>query len=892
MKKFIYSALLLIGVLSVAATASANKHEHRSVWMSAYVQDWPKSPITPSSANSIKKICESNLDSLQRNNFTTIYYHVRTMSDAMYNSKYEPWSKYVSPNRGEAPAFDPFEYILESSHKRGLEVYAWLNPYRYCISKTGVYGSSGSELDYEKTHPEWLLKYKSGSNIWTILNPALEEVQQRLVDIVADIMSKYDIDGVVFDDYFYQNGLPASADSKWYNEYKSKGGSLSQLDWRRKNVNDMVRKVNNYIKSTKPWVRFGIGPAGVAGTSKSVANKYGVRPCPSGSDWQYNGIASDPLAWLSEGTIDFISPQVYWPIGHSAADYASISTWWYEVSNKFNRHCYISQNIGEGGDCEFSPFTEYEDQIQLTRDVVANNAPGYVFFPFGDLKYKTHPSNKREYLMGYLRDHLYQDVAFTPAVDWMKVNCPGIASNVVRNGRELSWNGPENVRYSIYAIPKSIQPADFHKEAQYLVGVSYAKNYTLPKADRRSPGFGVADDDVENCNYAVAVLDRYGNEYSVTFEGAATKTAEKPSLTFPVRGAKAPAIFQFTWTGNAEVSEITVAEDAQMTKILARKEVAGTSVFSSEVYDFVQGKTYYWSVKTRPHNAVEAQSTVTSFTVDAFSVTYPSKGAKNCPDNLTVKWMKVDNAEFNVVIARDELFKSVVFETNTKQNSVTVPEYTLMGNCKYYLKVSIVAGSARLDSETIDFTVKNIVPSVPQFILPATNGSTLYSNSQISVRPERGIKLCSVNVSSSTSFSPRGSYKTSMQNFDFVTGDLSTFKLGSTPLKNGNTYYVRAQFEYYNESGSSVKTDWTPVMNFVYSSEAGVDENIADELKITAADNVISLNCEVEMIEVYNIAGELVAALTDASSVEMDCRGVYVVRATVDGKTIIEKVIL
>lgn len=136
----------------MAATVSANKHEHRAVWMSAFIQDWPSSLITASNANSTKKICESNLDSLQRNNFTTIYYHVRTMADAMYNSKYEPWSKYVSPSRGEAPAFDPFEYLIESSHKCGIEVYAWLNPYRYCISKNGVYGSGGSELDYERTH--------------------------------------------------------------------------------------------------------------------------------------------------------------------------------------------------------------------------------------------------------------------------------------------------------------------------------------------------------------------------------------------------------------------------------------------------------------------------------------------------------------------------------------------------------------------------------------------------------------------------------------------------------------------------------------------------------------------------------------------------------------------
>ncbi len=329
-----------------------------------------------------------------------------------------------------------------------------------------------------------------------------------------------------------------------------------------------------------------------------------------------------------------------------------------------------------------------------------------------------------------------------------------------------------------------------------------------------------------------------------------------------------------------------------MNKILVRKEVPGTLVYSSDVYDFMQGKTCYWSVKTRPHNAMAAQSSVSSFSVDAFSVTYPTKGAMNCPDDLTIKWMNVANAEFKVMIARDELFKSVVFEANTKANSVAVSEYTLMGNSKYYLKVTIVAGASRLESETIDFTVKNMVPAVPQFVIPSTNGTTLYSNSQISVRPERGIKLCTVNVSSTTSFAPRGSCKTSMQNFNFVTDDLSKFKLGSSSMKNGSTYYVRARFEYYNEKGNSVTTEWSPVMNFVYSSDAGVDENIAEAVKIVATDNVITLNRQVESLEVYNVAGELVASLNNISSVVIECQGIYVVKAVVDALTVIEKVIL
>ena len=302
----------------------------------------------------------------------------------MYDSKYEPWSSYVSGTRGKAPAFDPFAYILEQAHARGLEVYAWLNPYRYINSSySSGYGNAGGDKNYENSHPEWLIEWNNGGTTWTILNPALPEVKQRIVDVIADIMSKYDIDGVIFDDYFYQNGLPESYDAADYTKYTEGGGTLSQADWRRENVNDMVRMVNAYIKSTKPWVRFGIGPAGVAGKPEVTA-KYGLPACP-GSDWQYNGISSDPLAWLAEGSIDFISPQVYWNIGNENADFANITPWWYMACKKFNRHCYISQSL-TGNFGKASSLDEFVNQVEMIRSSNEQEACGYVSFHGGSAK--------------------------------------------------------------------------------------------------------------------------------------------------------------------------------------------------------------------------------------------------------------------------------------------------------------------------------------------------------------------------------------------------------------------------------------------------------------------------------------------------------------------------
>ena len=145
----------------------------------------------------------------------------------------------------------------------------------------------------------------------TVLNPGIPEVRQRVVDVCKDILVKYDVDGLVFDDYFYNQDNPSfSLDADLYNAYRANGGTMSQGDWRRENVNQMVKDVNDMVKSTKPWVRFGIGPAGVACTSQAVADQYGVEPCPVGSDWQYNQIYSDPMAWLTRGTVDFLAPQL------------------------------------------------------------------------------------------------------------------------------------------------------------------------------------------------------------------------------------------------------------------------------------------------------------------------------------------------------------------------------------------------------------------------------------------------------------------------------------------------------------------------------------------------------------------------------------------------------
>lgn len=862
-KKLLTAAAAAAVLLTAALPSQAVKREQRSTWMSAFVADWPSSPITASSAESHKAILQNALDSLQRNNFTTIYYHARAMSDAMYDSKYEPWSSYVSGTRGVAPAFDPLAYLVENAHKRGIEVYAWLNPYRYINSSYSTgWGNNGGDKNYENSHPDWLIEWQNGSQTWTILNPALPEVKQRIIDVTLDIIDKYDVDGIVFDDYFYQNGLPASYDASDYAAYTAAGGTMPQMDWRRENVNDMVRKLYKAIKADKPWVRFGIGPAGVAGKH---AENYGLDPCP-GSDWQYDGICSDPLAWLSEGTIDFISPQVYWKIGNAAADYAKITPWWYEAAAKFNRQCFISQDLSntQGSSC---PLTEFYDQITMTHTNVVGEGPGTVYFPWKSLL------ARRERIDGswlslfrYLRSTVFDTRALTPATTWETVAYPGTVSNVARSGRTLTWDGPDNVRFTVYAVPANVDVKHFYKDAQYLMGNTYTKSFEIPAELPKYAGYGISDANLGNYNYAVAVLDRYGNEYSAVFEGATVGASEKPDMTFPVNGELAPKGFQFAWNGSAEVSEVAIATDAAMTNIVARFEANGNATPSTGVYNFEPDVTYYWTVTARGNNATDTKADqVESFQVDIFRLLSPADGSEDVELTPTISWSNLgDGASYHLLVSQYASMQNPVVDETTTTTSFAVPQYVLSAGVTYYAQVVATVAGGTEETDVYEFTTKAVDVPTPTFVTPAVSGATLHANEMVAVQPVEGVVSTHFQISEKETFPARSSYNGTYPVGTFSTPALADVKVVSTPLQDGKTYNLRAQFNYFKD-GKTSTSEWTPTITFVYSSEdSGVASVDADGVKIV--DNVLQADAEALQVSAYALDGKLMLqTLTDAA---------------------------
>lgn len=466
----------------------------RSSWLATVWNiDWPKT--TGSSASVIAKQKQELTDYLDKfvaMNMNGVCFQVRSMCDAMYKSSFEPWSSYLTGTRGVDPGWDPLAFAVEECHKRGLECYAWVNPYRF---STG--SSWNTSYDNYLRNNGLLLQHEST----IILDPAVQEARDIIVKVCKEIVNGYAVDGILFDDYFYPNGIPTSSSAEDYYEWQESGTSLSFADWRRANVNLMVKNVYDMIQQERPDCRFGISPAGVSG---AAASKHGVNPCPvSASDWQYNGIFSDPLAWLEEGTIDFISPQIYWTTTHSTAPFGPLTKWWSYVANHFGRHHYASHSISllESANTQAN-WTDISNQIGLSRTYTENDAPGMILYSSRNI---SGPGASG--LGNFLASNTTRLPALVPIIDWKNAPKYGSVKNLTYSNGTLKWsafsNGNAMIRYTVYAVPKSIslEKATDAKGGflqKYLQGVTYTPSYTV--------GGG-------NYWYAVCIYDGYGYEH-------------------------------------------------------------------------------------------------------------------------------------------------------------------------------------------------------------------------------------------------------------------------------------------------------------------------------------------------------------------------------------------
>ena len=327
MKLKTYALLVFLFVMFPLMAQLSPKREFRGAWMHT-VSGHYKGMGTAE----MQKLLIEQLNSLQEAGINAIIFQVRPEADALYISNIEPWSRFLTGKQGQAPSplWDPMAFMIEQCHKRGMEVHAWVNPYRV---KTNLKSELAPTHIYWQ-HPEWFLQY--GNQLY--FDPGLPESRKYICKVMKDIVDRYDVDAIHMDDYFYPYPIAGQdfPDNLSFARYGM--GFSNKQDWRRDNVNVLVKELHELIHTEKPWVKFGISPFGIYRNKKSD---------PNGSDTKglqnYDDLYADILLWINNGWVDYTIPQVYWEIGHPAADYETLVGWW--AKHAFKRPLFIGQDV-------------------------------------------------------------------------------------------------------------------------------------------------------------------------------------------------------------------------------------------------------------------------------------------------------------------------------------------------------------------------------------------------------------------------------------------------------------------------------------------------------------------------------------------------------------------
>lgn len=461
--------------------------EFRGAWMHTVFQSQYSRQST---AENKAYLCRQ-LDSLRLCGCNAIVFQVRPQADALYPSQLEPWSRHLTGTAGVAPSpmWDPLKFMVDEAHARGMELHAWLNPYR-------VTTSPGEMLPKEHIyhrHPERFLEYDGK----LYFDPALAENREFIVSVVDDIVSRYDVDAIHMDDYFYpypKKGVDFPDDAS----YAKTGNGMDRGDWRRQNVNMLIEEIHRAIVKRKPWVRFGISPFGIWRNKKSD---------PRGSYTNglenYDGLYADVLLWTEKGWVDYMLPQLYWELEHSAASSEKLAYWWNDNAN--GRHMYFGQAVRKTMDKhdtgKSSDPNQLAHKILLSREL--KNVQGNCWWPAYDVT-----KNYRG-VADSLALKEQSEIALVPSYPWIDSVAPDavgdLKATATKRNVTLRWKAP--------STDDPMQVARFfviYRDSK-IVGVTDATSYIDSNV---SPG---------THTYAVSVLDRTNNESPLTSQKITVK---------------------------------------------------------------------------------------------------------------------------------------------------------------------------------------------------------------------------------------------------------------------------------------------------------------------------------------------------------------------------------
>lgn len=480
--------LMAGGVFAQVQTGSAYpKREFRAAWIQSVNGQFRGMPTEKLKQNLI-----GQLNSLQKAGINAIIFQVRPEADALYASRLEPWSRFLTGVQGKAPEpyWDPMQFMIDECHKRGMEFHAWINPYR---TKTTLKSELAPNHVYN-IHPEWFVTY--GDQLY--FDPALPESRRHICMVVSDIVSRYDVDAIHMDDYFYPYPIKGKDFPDDASFARFGGGFSNKGDWRRSNVNVLIKKLHETIREIKPWVKFGVSPYGIYRNESSD---------PLGSKTKglqnYDDLYADVLLWAREGWIDYNIPQIYWHIGHPVADYETLVKWW--ARNTENRPLFIGQsvmNTVQNADPKNPSINQLPRKMALQR--AYQTIGGSCQWPASAVV-----ENAGKYRDALIAEY-HKYPALPPVFDFMDNEAPAKVRKMkpvwTEDGYILFWTAPKYkeemnraIQYVVYRFnDKEKVNID---DPSHIVAITRDNFYKLPYEDGKT-----------KYRYVVTALDRLHNE--------------------------------------------------------------------------------------------------------------------------------------------------------------------------------------------------------------------------------------------------------------------------------------------------------------------------------------------------------------------------------------------
>jgi len=582
--------LLALFITSIYSQTTIPKYEMRGVWVASVTNlDWPSSPNLTVAQQKAELI--AMFEELKKAGTNVIFFQIRTECDALYNSPYEPWSYWLTGHQGTAPSplYDPLQFAIEEAHKRGMELHAWINPYR--AEKTvGNYPISSSHVISQ--HPEWILYIGS----YKFLNPGLPQVDNYIKKIVVDVTTRYKIDGVHMDDYFYPYAPDniTNQDTATFRLYNR--GFTNIGDWRRDNVNLMVKHIYDTLMVIRPSIKFGMSPFGIW--------KPGVPSGISGMD-AYNILFCDPIAWLHSRTVDYLTPQLYWAFG-GGQDYATLANWWADSCYANRSHFYPGQAFYRND--AFSA-SELPNQVRFNRN--NSKIQGSVFFEAIDFMVN------RNGFVDSLKTNLFSVPSLAPKYAWKDSTTKPMAPtnlalqyNSTSKKYNLTWTASvpgldTAARYAVYRFDHSPSQSEINS-GNHLFGVSGVTNL--------DPNYASFVNGTGNW-YVVTALNVINNESQISTAIQVTQNAGLPIPVYP--GNNSPYHYdtvKVTWRGDiiAGAYWLQVSPDSTFNSSLLIN-VKGLRDTNYTITGLSAQTKYYWRVKALSYAGETAFSSLVNF---------------------------------------------------------------------------------------------------------------------------------------------------------------------------------------------------------------------------------------------------------------------------------------